>query len=363
VHNDAADALRTPYQRDRDRILHAVAFRRLQNKTQVFANPQGDHFRTRLTHTLEVAQIARTLARALAVDEDLAECCALAHDMGHPPFGHAGEDALNISMQPWGGFNHNDQTLRVLTWLEHRHPNFTGLNLCRVTLEGIIKHNGPLTPTQAPPYISAYSRQHGLNLTQWPGLEAQLASLADDIAYTAHDVDDGLRSTLLTRDHIEACPLLASTFAAVEAEYSAATPDQRRAAAARRLIRTLVHDVLHETSSRLHSAKIVTADEITQQATPMAAFSPAMQAAVSDTKKFMFTTLYRHPNVNRMTRLAERTLQGLFTYFHQAPDCLPAEWQARAAHEPLARVAADYIAGMTDRYALRTYRSTQFFES
>src|SRR5436305_1573953 len=273
--------MRSPFQRDRDRILHSTAFRRLKHKTQVFVYHEGDHYRTRLTHSLEVAQIARTLARALGLDEDLAEAVGLAHDLGHTPFGHAGEEALNVEMAPFGGFSHNDQTLRILTRLEHGYAEFDGLNLCWETLEGTAKHNGPLlgagSERPVPPSIAEYDRIHSLDLDTFPGLEAQIAALADDIAYNNHDIDDGLRAGLFAVADLAEVPLVGPVFAEVAARYPALDEPRLIHEAIRRLIDRMVRDLIAETRRRLAESGVGSAAEVRRRALPVAAFSAEMR--------------------------------------------------------------------------------------
>ena len=368
-HREPESPTRSPFQRDRDRIIHSGAFRKLEYKTQVFVYHVGDYYRTRLTHSLEVAQIARSVSRCLALDEDLAEAIALAHDLGHPPFGHAGEEALAAAMAPYGGFDHNDQTVRVLTRLEQRYADFDGLNLTWETLEGVVKHNGPLVgDAQAgevrdlgsvPPTIAAVDAVWSLALSEQPSLEAQIAAVADDIAYNNHDIDDGLRAGLFTVEDIRSVPVVGDILRAVEAEY----PDLHRRRliheTVRRLIDRMVNDLLAETRRRLTEAGIDDAAAVRRADRAMVGFSTDMAAAQAGIRSFLFTRMYRHFQVNRETSKARRVVQGLFELFMAEPAVLPAEWQDRAVTDSLpdrARTVADYIAGMTDRYALLEYR-------
>ena len=347
-------ALRSPFQRDRDRIVHSTAFRRLEYKTQVFVNYEGDHFRTRLTHTLEVAQIARTAARALALDEDLAEAVALAHDLGHSPFGHAGEEALDAALAPYGGFDHNAQTLRVITCLERRYAGFDGLNLTWETLEGVVKHNGPLAP-RAPAYVAAYAAEHDLELASHPSAEAQVAALADDIAYTNHDLDDGLRAELFTLADLQALPLVGTIFATVAARYPGLDAPRLIHESLRRLIDAMVVDLVEETARRLRGHQPADVDAIRAQAQPVVGFSPKVDKPLQELRGFLQARMYSHYKVRRMARKARRVVRELFDGLHDQPDCLPPDWQARAGAGHDARCAeaiADYIAGMTDRFAL-----------
>jgi dGTPase len=350
-------AERSAFQRDRDRVLHSTAFRRLQYKTQVFIYHEGDHYRTRLTHSLEVAQIARSTARALRLNEDLAEALALAHDLGHTPFGHAGEDALAPLMARHGGFSHNDQTLRILTQLERRYAGFDGLNLTWETLEGVVKHNGPVRAPSAT--IAAYNARHDLWLDSFAGAEAQLAALADDIAYNNHDIDDGLRARLFTVDDLVELPLVGPVFQAVRQAHPGLEPGRLTHEAVRRLINLMVSDLLAETRRRIAALAPDSADAVRRLDRPLVAFSDDMQANDRALKDFLFERMYRHYRVNRMTSKARRVVQELFGLLLAEPGILPTEWQreAGAPNTPeTARVVADYIAGMTDRFALDEHR-------
>jgi dGTPase len=351
--------VRSPFQRDRDRIIHSTAFRRLTHKTQVFVYHEGDHYRTRLTHSLEVAQVARTIARALGLDEDLAETVALAHDLGHTPFGHAGEDALNAEMADFGGFSHNDQTLRILTWLERRYAEFDGLNLSWEALEGTVKHNGPLRgpgiDRPVPPTIAEYDRRQPLDLDNYAGPEAQVAALADDIAYNNHDIDDGLRAGLFTVADLAEIPLVGPIFRSVAARYSAIEEPRLIHEAIRRVIDQMVGDLIGETRTRLADSGVRSAADIRALNEAVVAFSPQMRANDRALKEFLFERMYRHYRVNRMSSKARRVIHDLFGLYLAEPECLPGEWRRLAAgpdHAQTARVAADYLAGMTDRYAL-----------
>ncbi len=363
LYREPESPTRSCFQRDRDRIVHSTAFRRLMHKTQVFISPGGDHFRTRLTHSLEVAQIARGLARALALNEDLAEALALAHDFGHTPFGHAGEEALDAVMKPYGGFDHNDQALRILVRLEQRYADFDGLNLTWESLEGLVKHNGPLTgPLSAnrplTRTVAEYSESHDLALDSYPGPEAQLAALADDIAYDNHDVDDGLRSGAFTLEQLEAVPHVAAALDLVRARYTEIEPHRLIHEAVRRLIDGMVGDVIAETHRRLERAKPDSVDALRALDHPVVAFSSAMVQKDRAIKKFLYENMYRHPSVVQETDRARGMVKDLFEAFMAAPSELPAEWvpQLRAGGEAeRARVIADYIAGMTDRYAQRVH--------
>ena len=365
LHPEAESEARTPFQRDRDRVIHAVAFRRLKHKTQVFISHEGDHYRTRLTHSLEVAQIARTLARALKLDEDLAECLALAHDLGHPPFGHTGEDVLKECMEPFDGFDHNAQTLRILTKLERRHATFDGLNLTWETLEGVVKHNGPLVGELArkdeplPAAITEYAKAHDLWLDSFPSLEAQVAAIADDIAYNNHDVDDGLRAGLFDFEQARDLPLVGKAVRAAQARYPGAAGDILIAEAVSDLIGTMVSDVLAETGRRIETISPQDADQVRRADRALCAFSPEIEADLNRLREFLHQNMYRHFKVNRARSQARRIVKSLFELFFSEPETLPPEWRARyegADERRLARVVCDYIAGMTDRYAMREYR-------
>ncbi len=333
------------------------------HKTQVFVSPGGDHFRTRLTHSLEVAQIARGLAINLGLNQDLAEALALAHDFGHPPFGHAGEEALDEVMQPFGGFDHNDQTLRIVVRLEQRYAAFDGLNLTWEMLEGLAKHNGPLLgPKSAggplPETIAGYSEVQDLELESFAGPEAQVAAIADDIAYDNHDVDDGLRAEMFTIDELVAVPHVAEAIDRVRQRYPRLEPHRLSHEAVRSLIDAMVNDVLVETKARLSAASPGSAADIRALDQPVVAFSSAMVQKDRAIKKFLFGNMYRHPEVLRETDRARRIVKDLFGRFVEDPASMPDEWSVSAADSgsrETARVAADYIAGMTDRYAKREH--------
>ena len=356
---EPTSATRTDFQRDRDRIVHAHAFRRLQYKTQVFVYHEGDYYRTRLTHSLEVAQIARSVSRALGLNEDLAEALALAHDLGHTPFGHAGERALDGAMASFcgTGFNHNHQTFRVLTELEHRYAGFDGLNLTWETLEGTVKHNGPIHEPW--PELKRFCAEVDLEPATFAGPEAQVAALSDDIAYNNHDIDDGLRAGLFSVADLTDLPLVGPVFQAVTTSYPD-IPDARLIAeAVRRLIDHMVNDLLTETNRRLTALAPQSAADIRGAGQPVVAFSDDMRQNDRALKDFLFERMYRHYKVNRMTAKVGRVMNALFEAYTVQPACLPPEWQASAMtgdRRGLARVVADYIAGMTDRYALQEYR-------
>ena len=344
---------RNGHQRDRDRIVHSVAFRRLKHKTQVFIAHEADHYRTRLTHSLEVAQIARSIARVLGLNEDLAEALALAHDMGHPPFGHAGEDALAAEMVPYGGFDHNEQTFRILTRLQHRYADFDGLNLTWETLEGIVKHNGPLDDA-VPPSIAAYCREFDLELNSQSGAEAQVAALADDIAYNNHDIDDGLRAGLFTVEQLAPLPLVGPVFDEVAARYPGLELSRLIHEAVRRMIDLMVTDLLVETHRRLREAAPESAAALRALNAPVVAFSEPMRQNDRALRDFLFTHMYRHERITRMTAAAREVVRELFAIYMARPEHLPEGWRPGAADlgsAARARLVADYIAGMTDRFA------------
>jgi dGTPase len=353
---------RNVFRRDCDRIIHATAFRRLKHKTQVFVFDEGDHYRTRLTHTLEVAQIARALARALALDEDLAEALALAHDLGHPPFGHAGERALDRCLAAFGGFDHNAQTLRVVTALERRYPEFDGLNLTWETLEGLVKHNGPLTDRAGAPLrrpvpqaIRLYASTQDLQLWSFPSAEAQVAAVADDIAYDAHDIDDGLRAELFGIDDIATVALPGEIIAAIRAAHPRLDPSRLVHEFIRRLIARLIEDVIAETGRRLAALAPRCADEVRGAKTAVASFSAAMAEADGAIKGFLQPRMYRHVRVARVMTEAEGVVRDLFARYSAHPTDMPEEWSeglSDADDASRTRRIADFIAGMTDRFAL-----------
>jgi dGTPase len=359
LHPEPEHQMRSAFQRDRDRIIHSSAFRRLTHKTQVFVYHEGDHYRTRLTHSLEVAQIARAISRALGLDEDLAEALALAHDLGHTPFGHAGEEALNAEMARFGGFSHNDQTLRILTRLERRYPEFDGLNLTWETLEGTAKHNGPLRGAgierPVPPTIAEYDFRHRLELDTYPSAEAQVASLADDIAYNNHDIDDGLRAGLFAVADLADVSLVGPVFQAVASRYPGLEEPRLIHESVRRLIERMVEDLITETQRRLVDSGVKSAEEVRALKAPVAAFSEEMRRNDDALKRFLLERMYRHDRVAQMSAKARRVVHDLFSLYLAEPQRLPREWSDLAGgsdDRQTARVAADYLAGMTDRFAL-----------
>jgi dGTPase len=359
-------ASRNDFRRDCDRIIHSAAFRRLAHKTQVFVYHEGDHYRTRLTHTLEVMQIARSLARALGLDEDLAEALALAHDLGHPPFGHAGERALDECLNGFGGFDHNAQALRIVTDLERRYAGFDGLNLTWETLEGLVKHNGPLTDRAGhgvgryaqhgvPAAILAYNEIEDLELWSYASAEAQAAALADDIAYDAHDIDDGLRADLFTLDDIATVALVGDIVREIDALYVGLDSGRRVHETVRRVITRMIDDVTAESRRRVDALNPGSAADVRHADAPVIGLSSAMAQADKGIKGFLYPRMYRHERVMRVMRDAKAVVRDLFGHFTAAPQDLPAEWGegiASADEAVRARRIADYIAGMTDRYAL-----------
>ena len=348
---------RSVYQRDRDRILHSGAFRKLKYKTQVFVYHEGDYYRTRLTHSLEVAQIARSLSRALGLNEDLAEALALAHDFGHTPFGHAGEEALDALMKPYGGFDHNDQTLRIITHLEQRYAEFDGLNLTWETIEGICKHNGPVSENGSYT-IQNIDSQMGLELCLFGSLESQIAALADDVAYNAHDLDDGLRADLFSFQDLSDVTIIKPIIEMLSDRYPGISKGRMIHELSRRTVNLLVTDLLTETHSRLLRIKPASIQDVREAEIPMACFSDPFQEQIEELKSFLFQSMYRHYKVNRMASKAKRVITELFELFMSEPNCLPLEWQNnhQTSNDLMqARRVSDYIAGMTDRYALLEY--------
>jgi len=370
-YNEPESATRTPFQRDRDRIIHSSAFRRLKQKTQVFVAHEGDHYRTRLTHSLEVAQIARSIARTLNLDEDLAEAMALAHDIGHPPFGHAGEDQLDACMQGYEGFDHNAQTLRVVTKLEARYPLFDGLNLTWEMLEGLVKHNGPLlTPDTGVDMLPAAFREfphlEDLELDQFAGPEAQVAALADDIAYNNHDIDDGIAAGLFTIEELLELPLVGDVFRQVRADHPPLDDSRVTYEAVRRLIGHWVSDVVGETQARIARHKPGSAADVRALDEPLVAFSAELEQKQRALRAFLYERMYKHYKVNRMRSQAKRILKDLFDVFFTDPGTLPPPWRQDATQaEPAgrARVVCDYIAGMTDNFAIDEHKRIFSLES
>jgi dGTPase len=354
LHAEPPPADRSEYQRDRDRVVHSSAFRKLQYKTQVFVTREGDFYRTRLTHSLEVAQIARSLSRSLGLDEDLTEALALAHDLGHPPFGHAGETGLDEALSDFGGFDHNAQSLRVVTLLEHRYAGFDGLNLTWEMLEGLAKHNGPVV---APPaYVAQFNEEFPLDLNRHASAEAQVAAFADDIAYNAHDLDDGLRAKLFTLADISELPLVGEALA----KAGKLTTDEKRIRheMTRRVINWMIHDVIVESQARLKALAPRDADAIRDAKLPAILFSEKLATANAAIKAFLFERMYRHWRVNRMSHKAQGVTKTLGSLLLAKPELLPDDWRVLAGKgstQQAAIAVRDYVAGMTDRYAMQEY--------
>ncbi|WP_019961482.1 deoxyguanosinetriphosphate triphosphohydrolase [Woodsholea maritima] len=363
-HPQTESAMRSPFQRDRDRIIHSSAFRRLKEKTQVFVAHEGDDYRTRLTHSLEVAQIARTLARALNVDEDLAEATSLAHDLGHPPFGHSGEDALAEMMKGYGGFDHNAQTLRVITKLENRYPEYEGLNLTWETVEGVVKHNGPLMkkgddPANLPWGFTAYEGWEDLELWSHSSVEAQIAALSDDIAYNNHDIDDGLNSGLLSIEQLMDVPLVGEVFHRCRLRHRDIPRQILIYEAVRDMIGLMVGDVLEESRRRLSESGVKSAEDVRMLGYPVVAFSDDMTMSLSELRRFLYANMYLQYKVKRMKEKGKMIVREIFARFVEDPGLLPTRFQAGTdgpGGQKTARVVCDYIAGMTDRLALEEHR-------
>jgi dGTPase len=358
LYPEGDSTFRSCFQRDRDRIIHCSAFRRLKHKTQVFVEHEGDYFRTRLTHSIEVAQVARTIAGELGLNHELAEAVALAHDLGHTPFGHTGEDALNELMAPYGGFDHNAQALKIVTDLERHYAEFDGLNLTWETLEGIAKHNGPVVG-ELPHALAQYNEKHDLELHTYASCEAQVAALADDIAYNNHDLHDGLRAELFSTDEIAELPILRDCFAAVDKKYAGLNYYRRRHEALRRFFGILVDDVMTIARTNLAELAPQFAQDIRMAGRPMVRFSNDLWSDLKVIRKFLFTRMYRAPSVVVVRQDVTRKLLALFPLFMQRPDLLPKQWRKDVAQvtseTDLARIVCDYIAGMTDRFALQQY--------
>ncbi len=367
---ESSSPTRSEFQRDRDRIIHSTAFRRLKHKTQVFVEHEGDHHRTRLTHSLEVAQIARSISRALGLDEDLAEALALAHDLGHTPFGHTGEDALDEVMKPYGGFDHNAQTLRIVTSLEKRYAAYDGLNLTWEMLEGLAKHNGAVMDKDGQPVgryvregipvaILNYNKRQDLQLYTLASAEAQVAAIADDIAYNAHDIDDGLRAGLFSLEDARIVPHLEMLLDEISVKWPEIERSRNIHELQRRVITRFVEDVIQTAEERISALNPKSADDIRHAHEPVIAFSPKLAAADRSIKGFLFPHMYRHEKVVNIRKGACSIVEDLFAKLMQQPELLPAEWQQPAHRDDsskLARDVADYIAGMTDRYAILTHR-------
>jgi len=353
LHAEDASGPRGPrdiFQRDRDRLIHSVAFRRLRHKTQVFVAPDGDHYRVRLTHSLEVAQIGRTIARALGLNEDLTEALCLAHDLGHPPFGHAGEDALDAALKEGGGFDHNAHTLRIVTRLETPYPGFDGLNLSWEALEGLAKHNGPIAePTWA---MAEANAEWDLELGSWPGLEAQVAAISDDIAYDNHDIDDGLRAGLLELDELVELPLVARLWSAIEERHPGLSLEKKQRALVRDMIGYMVGDVLQETERLVREAGVETIADVRSAAGSLAGFSAGLAAEERELKAFLYKRLYGLPELEPVRKEAERVVAGLAAAYLADPSLLPDSWRRGGDSVQQLRTIGDFVAGMTDRFAI-----------
>ena len=353
LHSEESNGPRGPrdiFQRDRDRIVHCVAFRRLRHKTQVFIAPDGDHYRVRLTHSLEVAQIGRTIARALGLNEDLTEALCLAHDLGHPPFGHAGEDALDAALADAGGFDHNAQTIRIVTRLENPYPGFDGLNLSWEALEGLAKHNGPVA---APSWALAEANvKQDLELSTWPGLEAQVAAIADDIAYDNHDIDDGLRAGLLQIDELVELPIVRRLWDAIGERHPGISIEKRQRALVRDMIGTMVGDVLAETERRVSDAGVARIEDVRVAGRPLAGFSDALASEERELKRFLYARLYGLPELKPIREEAQRVVADLAAAYRDDPALLPADWRRSGDQRAQLRTIGDFIGGMTDRFAI-----------
>ena len=365
LHVERMSSFRSPFQRDRDRIIHSSAFRRLKHKTQVFVEHEGDYYRTRLTHSIEVAQVARTIAGVLGLNTDLAEAIALAHDLGHTPFGHTGEDALALLMQPYGGFDHNAQALRIVTRLERHYADFDGLNLTWESLEGIAKHNGPVTGPNADakhagplPYaLAEVNAQWDLALHTHASAEAQVAAIADDVAYSHHDLHDGLRSGLFDEADLMQLPVTGPAFAEVDALYPGLDKMRRRHEALRRVFGRMVEDVIAVAKNRLDAAQPQSVEEIRAMGMTIIRFSKPLYQELKAIRSFLFHRMYRAPSVIVMRKQVTEVVNGLFPLYLAQPEMLPEEWRtditAAQTETELARLVADYVAGMTDRFALQ----------
>ncbi len=358
LYAEEESAFRSPFQRDRDRIIHASAFRRLKHKTQVFIEHEGDYFRTRLTHSIEVAQVARTISGALGLNPELTEAVALAHDLGHTPFGHTGEDALALLMEPYGGFDHNAQAIRIVTSLERHYAEWDGLNLTWETLEGIAKHNGPVTG-DVPWALAEYNARHDLELHTHASAEAQVAALADDVAYNNHDLHDGLRAELFSTDELAELPIVNGCFAEVDRIYPGLNYYRRRHEALRRFFGILVEDVIAVSRARLAEAAPQSAADVRHAGRMMVQFSPDLWAQLKVIRQFLFERMYRAPDVVVMREKVTRVVNELFPLFLEEPELLPKQWRKDVADAQgevaLARIVADYIAGMTDRFAIQEH--------
>lgn len=368
LYNEDGSATRSQFRRDCDRIIHSAAFRRLEYKTQVFVNHEGDHYRTRLTHSLEVAQIARSISRNLCLNEDLAEALALAHDLGHTPFGHAGEEALNEVTKDLCGFDHNAQSLKIVTRLEQKYAAFDGLNLSWEVLEGLVKHNGPLVGENrnkerydgtVPDAIAEYNKSHNLELDKFPSAEAQIAANADDIAYNNHDIDDGLRAKLFTMEDVRQLPMVGNIFRELGNEYPNLERSRLVHEANRRMINRMIVDITRQTYTNIKKFNIQTPDDVRNLSEPLVVFSHGMSENIKTVKQFLKENMYKHYKVCRMTSKARRVVTDLFNILYNEPECLPTEWRNKASagnDKARSEVVTDFIAGMTDRFAMDEHK-------
>lgn len=357
LYKEQFESERMPYLKDRDRVIQSAAFRRLEYKTQVFVNHAGDHYRTRLTHTLEVAHIAKVVAYELGLSQDLAETIALCHDLGHPPFGHAGEEGLNEAAKDFGGFDHNVQTMKIITFLEQRYAEFDGLNLTWETLEGAVKHNGPLK--KIPTEIAKFSDKFNLRLDTFPSLEAQIAGMADDIAYCNHDIDDGIRAEILTLDELKHIQPIGAIYDSVLVAYPTANSSRIINETIRRIVKHMINDLVHETKRNIQFHNIHSAHDLRALSQPIAVFSKDIEKMKNALKEYLMQHVYRNYRVNRMTIKAKQIIGDLFARLMQQPDCLPTDWYTKIRNkteQEKAIIVKDYIAGMTDRYAIEEHR-------
>lgn len=354
LHTEKESKYRSPFQRDRDRVIHCKAFRRLKHKTQVFVAHEGDHFRTRLSHTIEVSQVARTIAKTLNLNSELTEVIALAHDLGHPPFAHVGEDVLKIKMKNYGGFDHNAQAIKIVTSLEKSYAEFDGLNLTWETLEGIAKHNGPVG-NSIPYALNDYSNRHNLELKTHASAEAQVAAISDDIAYNNHDLDDGLRANLFTENDISNLPIVGECFSLVDAKYPNLDPIRRRNEALRRIFNDMVEDVIINSQSLIKNSSLSSSKEVRNLGYQIIQFSPRMIESINEIRTYLFDNMYRSDRVNLMRERATQVVNGLFYFFMNDRKLLPAQWSYCKSELEQAQLISDYLSGMTDGYAEQRY--------
>ena len=354
LHTEEGSKYRSPFQRDRDRVIHCKAFRRLKHKTQVFVAHEGDHFRTRLSHTIEVSQVARTIAKTLNLNSELTEVIALAHDLGHPPFAHVGEDVLKIKMKNYGGFDHNAQAIKIVTSLEKSYAEFDGLNLTWETLEGIAKHNGPVG-NSIPYALNDYSNRHNLELKTHASAEAQVAAISDDIAYNNHDLDDGLRANLFTENDISNLPIVGECFSLVDAKYPNLDPVRRRNEALRRIFNEMVEDVIINSQSLIKNSSLSSSKEVRNLGYQIIQFSPRMIESINEIRTYLFDNMYRSDRVNLMRERATQVVNGLFYFFMNDRKLLPAQWSYCKSELEQAQLISDYLSGMTDGYAEQRY--------